>query len=111
MQLKTSFPSTSFSLLIFLLPPPPSSPSQRLCTVSPFQRTANNLSLLAFLGLPLVIYILLVPLGHNLCQLLYLLFLFLVVNPHLAYHAICGVLSASISAPAALSCAGLLTTY
>jgi len=107
-----------FSFYLLLLPHlsspssfPPSSPSRRLCTVLPFQRTANNLSLLVFLDLPLVIYILSLPLGHNLCQLLYLSFLFLAVIPHFAHHATCGVVSVSVSPPAALSCAGLLTTY
>lgn len=105
----------SWKHLYLLLHPlfffPPSSPSQGLCTVFPFQRTANNLSLHAFLGLPLMVYILLLLSGHNLCHLLFISFLFLIVFTHFARHVIGGVVSASISASAALSCAGLLTTY
>jgi hypothetical protein len=84
---------------LYLLLPNLSSPSSsstppplhKGCVVLPFQRTANNLSLFVLLSLHLMIYILLVPFGHNLCHLLYPSFLFLVVIPHFAYHAICGV--------------------
>lgn len=124
-QRKPQYISACSWQYLFLLPPPPppssvfsnlsffpsSSPSQKLCAVLPTQWTANNLSLLVFLGLPLMIYILLVMFGHNLCHLLYISCLFLVVFPHFAYHATCRVVRASVLASTALSCAGLLITY